>query len=146
MTVNEKNASWLDSSAVLAMLYGEPGMDVVTRLLEQAERQTIDLYLSAVSLAEIVSSISNAHDEAIARDDLRIVLEMPVEIESPTQEHCIEGGWLRARHKLSTADSIIAAQAIATNAELVHKDPEFDAVPGLKQRRLPYKTRSARKR
>jgi len=144
--VNEKSASWLDSSAVLALLYAEPGVDTVRRLLEQAERQTIALYLSVLSLAEIVSSIVKTHDEEIARDDLRVVLEMPFQIECPTTDQCVEGGWLRARHKLSTADAIIAAQAIATDAELVHKDPEFDEVPSLKHRRLPYKTKSARRR
>jgi len=144
--VNEKSASWLDSSAVLALLYAEPGVDTVRRLLEQAERQTIALYLSVLSLAEIVSSIVKTHDEEIARDDLRVVLEMPFQIECPTTDQCVEGGWLRARHKLSTADAIIAAQAIAADAELVHKDPEFDEVPSLKHRRLPYKTKSARRR
>ena len=144
--MNEKTASWLDSSAVLALLYAEPGMDVVRRLLEQAERQTIALYLSAVSLAEIVSSIAKTHDEEIARQDLRVVLEMPLQVQLPTIEHCAEGGWLRARHRLSTADAIIAAQAMAASAELVHKDPEFEAVPRLKHRRLPYKIKSARRR
>ena len=144
--MGEKTASWLDSSAVLALLYAEPGMDIVRRLLEQAERQTITLYSSALSLAEIVSSIAKTHDEEIAREDLRVVLEMPVRIESPTWEQCAEGGWLRARRELSTADAIIAVQAIAANAELVHKDPEFDAVPNLKHRRLPYKAKVVRKR
>lgn len=144
--MSEKSASWLDSSAVLALLYAEPGTDTVQRLLEQAECQTIMLFLSALSLTEIVSSIATTHGEEIAQGDLRIVLEMPVQIESPTREQCVEAGWLRSRHKLSTADSIIAAQAIAANAELAHKDPEFDAVPGLKHRRLPYKSKAARKR
>jgi predicted nucleic acid-binding protein len=144
--VSEKVASWLDSSAVLALLYGEPGTNVVRRLLEQAEREVVTLFLSALSLAEIVSSIAKTHNEEIARDDLRIVLEMPVQIASPSQEECTQGGWLRARHKLSTADAIIAAQAMAANAELVHKDPEFDQVAGLKHRRLPYKKKSSRRR
>ena len=121
-------------------------MDIVRRLLEQAERQTITVYLSAVSLAEIVSSIVKSHGDEIARDDLRLVLEMPVQIESPTWEQCAAGGWLRAGHKLSTADAVIAAQALAANAELVQKDPEFDRVPGLKHRRLPYKSKAVRKR
>jgi predicted nucleic acid-binding protein len=144
--VSEKTASWLDSSAVLALLYAEPGTDVVRRLLEQAEREVVTVYLSALSLTEIVSSIARIHNEEIARDDLRIVLEMPVQIASPSQKECAQGGWLRARHKLSTADAIIAAQAMAANAELVHKDPEFDQVPGLKHRRLPYNKKSSRRR
>jgi hypothetical protein len=32
----------------------------------------------------------------------------------------------------------MAALAVLEDAELVHKDPEFDAVPGLRAVRLPY--------
>jgi predicted nucleic acid-binding protein len=144
--VKEKTASWLDSSAILALLYGEPGVDIVRRLLEDAEREKALVYLSAVTLCEIVSSLIKTLGESVARDELAVVLTMPVQIESPTRQHCAEAGWLRGRYTLSTADAIIATQAIAANAELVHKDPEFDQVPGLRQRRLPYKTKSARRR
>jgi PIN domain nuclease of toxin-antitoxin system len=98
--MSEKIASWLDSSAVLALLYAEPGMEVVRRLLEQSEREVITVYLSAISLAEIVSAIARVHNEEIAHDDLRIVLEMPIQIASPSQKECVEAGLLRARHKL----------------------------------------------
>ncbi len=77
--------------------------------------------------------VKNLGDEA-ARDDLRLILEMPAKIKSPSRDECIAAGWLRLRHKLSTADTVIAAQA-----ELIHKDPELEACPGIKQRRLPYK-------
>jgi predicted nucleic acid-binding protein len=144
--VKEKTASWLDSSAILALLYGEPGVDIVRRLLEDAEREKALAYLSAVTLCEIVSSLIKTLGESVARDELAVVLTMPVQIESPTRQHCAEAGWLRGRYTLSTADAVIATQAIAANAELVHKDPEFDQVPGLRHRRLPYKRKSARRR
>jgi hypothetical protein len=35
---------------------------------------------------------------------------------------------------------------MAADAEFVHKDPGFESVVGLKQRRLPYKSKPARKR
>jgi len=50
--------------------------------------------------------------------------------------------WLRWRYKISAADAIIATQAITNDAELVHKDPEFEAIIGLRQQQLPYKTKS----
>ena len=46
---------------------------------------------------------------------------------------------------IATADAIIATQAITNDAELVHKDPEFEAVVGLRQQQLPYKTKSRRR-
>jgi predicted nucleic acid-binding protein len=144
--VKEKTASWLDSSAILALIYGEPGVDIVRQLLEDAERERAVVYLSVLSLCEIVSTLIKTHGENVAHDELALVLTMPVQMGSPTRQHCVEAGWLRGRYKLSTADAIIATQAIAANAELVHKDPEFDQVPALKHRRLPYKTKSARRR
>jgi ribonuclease VapC len=144
--VKEKTASWLDSSAVLALLQGEPGMQIVRQLLEEAERERAAVYLSVVTLTEIISSLVKTHGEGAARDELQVVLTMPVQIESPTRAHCAEAGWLRGRHRLSIADAVIAIQVMAADAELVHKDPEFEAVVGLRQRWLPYKTKSARHR
>ncbi len=137
--MSAKTPGWLDSSALLTLLRGEPGTEVVRDLLEQAERETLTVLVSTVSLAEVVSAVARVHGEEAARDDLRLLLEMPVRFEPPTAEDCVAAGWLRARHKLSTADAIIAAQAMNARAELVHKDPELEAIVGLNQRKLPYK-------
>lgn len=144
--MKEKTASWLDSSAVLALIYGEAGMNIVRELLEESERGRVTVYLSVVTLTEVISSLSKTHGESVARDELQVVLSLPAQIDPPTRGQCAEAGWLRARHKLSTADAIIATQSMAAGAELVHKNPEFEPMCGLKQRRLPYKTKSAGKR
>ena len=48
---------------------------------------------------------------------------------------------LKALHRVSLADAIIAAIAIRKDAILMHKDPEFDALTGLlKMEALPYKS------
>ena len=43
---------------------------------------------------------------------------------------------LKVRGGLSLADAWIASLALLYDAELVHKDPEFDRVDGLKSKRL----------
>ena len=121
-------------------------MNIVRELLEDSERDRASVYLSVVTLTEVVSSLSKTHGESVARDELQVVLSLPAQLESPTSAQCAEAGWLRGRHRLSNADAIIAVQAMAAGAELVHKDPEFQSVPGLKQRPLPYKTKAASKR
>lgn len=120
-------------------------MNAVRELLEKSERDLSVVYLSVVTLTEIVSSLSKTHGENVARDELQVVLSLPVQIESPTRDQCAEAGWLRGRYRLSTADAIIAIQAMTAGAELVHKDPDFETVAGLRQRPLPYKSRSATK-
>lgn len=121
-------------------------MNTVRELLEESERDQMILYLSALTLTEVVSSLSKTHGENVARDELQVVLSLPAQIETPTQADCAEAGWLRGRYRLSTADAIIAVQAMSAGAELVHKDPEFAEVVGLKQRPLPYKARGPGKR
>ncbi|MCS7338585.1 MAG: PIN domain-containing protein [Verrucomicrobiae bacterium] len=137
--MNAKIPSWLDSSAIMTLLCGEPGTETVRDLLDKAERKTLIVLVSTVSLTEVVAAVARVHGQEAARDDLRLLLDLPVQFVPPSADDCAAAGWLRAQYKLSTADAIIAAQAMAAGAELVHKDPELAAVQGLKQRRLPYK-------
>jgi hypothetical protein len=52
----------------------------------------------------------------------------------------LTAGRLKAEHRVSLADAIIAAFAIRRHAVLMHKDPEFDALTGLlPMEALPYK-------
>jgi predicted nucleic acid-binding protein len=46
---------------------------------------------------------------------------------------------VKACFPLSLADAWIAAAALQLDAVLVHKDPEFEKVTGLKLESLPYK-------
>ena len=141
-----KTVNWLDSSAVLALFLAEPGFEIVRATLAEAAKGKCEVRVAQISLTEIANSVCRDYDEATAREDIRLLKELAVSIEAPTNEQCIEAGLLRRIVKLSTANAVIAVQAMAAGAELVHKDPEFETVPGLKQRRLPYKTRSARTR
>jgi predicted nucleic acid-binding protein len=50
---------------------------------------------------------------------------------------------VKAQGKVSFAAAWVAALALLRDAELVHKDPEFDAVTGLKTLRLPYDREAA---
>jgi predicted nucleic acid-binding protein len=44
---------------------------------------------------------------------------------------------VKSRDGLSVADAWIASSALLHDAELVHKDSEFDAVQGLRSYHLP---------
>lgn len=144
--MNAKSVNWLDSSAVLALFLAEPGFEIVRGLLADAAKGKRQIYVAQISLTEIAHNVCRDYDEATAREDIWLLKELAVSIEAPSNTECLEAGLLRSRVKLSTADAIIAVQAMVFDAELVHKDPEFEAIIGLKQRRLPYKpkTRGAR--
>ena len=144
--MSAKTVNWLDSSAVLALFLAEPGFETVRALLAEAAKNRREIHIAQISLVEIANSISRCYDVATAREDIRLLRELAVSIDAPTDEQCVDAGLLRSRVKLSTADAIIAIQATAAGAELVHKDPDFESVAELEQRRLPYKSKPVRKR
>ena len=71
------------------------------------------------------------------RDLLRL-RERRIAIAELREPVLLKGGELKARHKISPADSIIAAYALVYKTTLVHKDPEFEAITELNQIKLPY--------
>ena len=60
-----------------------------------------------------------------------------VEESNPAWRH--EAARVKARYRLSVADAWVAALALLRDAELIHKDPEFDPITDLRVLRLPYK-------
>lgn len=57
----------------------------------------------------------------------------------------LQASRLKASHRISLGDSIIAAYAIRLKAVLLHKDPEFESLAGkVAQETLPYKSTTRR--
>src|SRR5687768_9560421 len=97
--------------------------------------------ICAVSLLEVRYITLQERTEAEA--DVRHVLlkrsgaTLVWELDEPM---VLKAAGLKAAHSLSLADALIAASAHRYGATLLHKDPEFDALPDtIKQERLPYK-------
>ncbi|MGI8437695.1 MAG: PIN domain-containing protein [Chthoniobacterales bacterium] len=144
--MNAKTVSWLDSSAVPTLFLAKPRFEMGRDLLAEAAKGRGEVRIAQISLTEIAHGLGRDYDEATAREDIRLLLELALTVERPTHAQCVDAGLLRNRVKLSTADAIIAVQAMAAAAELVHKDPEFEVVANLRQRCLPYKKRAANPR
>lgn len=52
---------------------------------------------------------------------------------------------IKAEHRLSLADCLIAAYAVRAGAVLLHKDPEYESLEGVvRMKALPYKRREER--
>jgi predicted nucleic acid-binding protein len=66
-----------------------------------------------------------------------VSLALPIQWVHESPELLLRMAELKASYPLSLADAWIAASALEANAILVHKDPEFDAVP-VAQEPLPY--------
>ena len=130
----------LDSSAWLAHLFGEPGVEQVNQLFADP-RATV--YVSALSLSEVYARLS-----ALGQSDrweqvwttYAALFEKVLAADQVAADQAIQ---LRAAtaQRLSTIEAPIAATAAAHRLTLVHRDPHMAAisVAWLEQLRLPDK-------
>jgi predicted nucleic acid-binding protein len=131
----------LDTSALLTLIEDEDGAARVETLLRQPS--TI---ISWVSLLEVAYITRQERDATEADHRYALLKALPVSllwtVDEPT---LLAAARLKAQHRLSLADTIIAAYAIQMGAILVHKDPEFEHVADqVTLEALPYKPKQRR--
>lgn len=129
----------LDTSAVLTVLNEEDGVETVLDILEAAHSGGASVYLPFMTLMELEYLGLHKHGQEKTRQVMNLVEAWPVQTEHSTDEWRDEAARVKATTSLSVADAWICSLARLLDAELVHKDPEYDAVAGLKALRLPRK-------
>jgi predicted nucleic acid-binding protein len=130
----------MDTTALLTLFKDEEGAQVVEDILDACEAGRAVAYVPFMSLMELEYTTLREKGPRIADRALAMVQAWPVERVESSPEWGRKAAWVKSQVSLSIADAWNAALALRLDAELVHKDPEFDQVPGLKHRRLPYKT------
>jgi len=130
----------LDTSAILAFTEKEPGAQQVREILRKGEGGQARVLLSFMTLMEAYYRIWQLKDREKAEEILVLLEALPVERIDVDDELIRLAGEIKALFRLSVADAWIIATAIQQEAQLVHKDPEFEQV---KERvslsPLPYK-------
>ena len=131
----------LDSSAILADIFGEPGAARVNELINDPNAT---VGVSVITLFETYTSVlHSAGSEALARRAVATLRAAVSEL-APVNEAVVELA-MDLRHaatsRIATIDCLIAATAIQHGAILVHRDPHFGALPAGKpiQEVLPNK-------
>ncbi|MDO9034030.1 MAG: PIN domain-containing protein [Methanoregula sp.] len=137
------NPYLLDTSALLSFIEDEAGADRVEQVLKLATT----LIPWPVLLETYYITIQEA-GQAEADQRIALIKQLNVKIlwdmDEPT---LLIAAKLKASHRISLAEAIIAAFAIRRVAVLMHKDPEYDALTGLlPMEALPYKPSVAAKR
>ena len=112
----------LDTSALFALIEDEPGADRVQEVLE-----TREVWLPWLVLLELAYVTRQERGEAEARYALAKALPATVvwDIDEPL---VLTAARLKALHRVSLADALIAAYAQRRAAVLLHKDPEYEAL------------------
>ena len=128
----------LDTSAVLAVLLAEPGYEKVTEILAIADSEGgQDILLPFMALMEMQYRLLRDLPPGDALTAMRLVEAWPIRVVESAPPWRQRAAEVKSRGGLSVADAWIASLALLHDARLVHKDPEFDAVEGLRSHCLP---------
>lgn len=128
----------LDTSAVLAVLNDEEGIETVLSLLEAARSEEALVYIPFMTLMELEYLSLRQHSREETHQVLNVVEAWPVEIKHSTEEWRHRAAQIKATSPVSVADAWICSLAQLLDAKLVHKDPEYEGVSNLKALQLPY--------
>jgi ribonuclease VapC len=120
--------SVLDSYAVLAYLFAEPGHEKVVSLLEKAADSGKNALIASPNWAEVRYMIERKVGGARWEEIRGKLLALPLEIVSADQKLAELAGEIKARRKMSLADCFAAALAKDRKADIYTGDPEFRAI------------------
>lgn len=129
----------LDSSALLTLRDNEPGAERVAALLDAAARGDFACHGCFISQMELMYRVWKDEGEDAGRAAYDLCLSLPINWLHESPELLERAAAIKACFPLSLAAAWIAAAALQLDAILVHKDPEFEKVDGLKQEKLPYR-------
>jgi predicted nucleic acid-binding protein len=118
----------LDASALLAMFFGEPGMEKMRALFHQAAEADQPAVISAVNWAEVLYRMQRRQGVEGLETARRFERTMPLDVAPLDRELAESAAQLKAAHDLGLADAFAAALARSKKAELVTADTEFKAL------------------
>src|ERR1019366_517735 len=118
----------LDASAMLAMFFGQPGMEQVRALFHKASEADRPVFISAVNWAEVLYKMERKHGKAGYETARQFERTTPLEAVPVDRELAEAAALLKNAHGLGLADAFAATLAKNKKAELVTADHEFKSV------------------
>jgi predicted nucleic acid-binding protein len=120
----------LDACALLALLCGEPGREVVTEVFNSADEGTAEILMHKANLLEVYYDILRTYGKVRARETLDLILERPITIIANISDKLFEeAGRLKSLYKVSFADIFALATASVSDGVLLTADHhEMDKV------------------
>ena len=130
----------LDSSAWLAHLFGEPGVDEVNQLFDEPHTEVCIAVLSIPEIYGRMKALGRHEDWPMIWDLYLPLFTQVIPTSEAIAHQAIILRTVTPEH-LPTIDGLIAATAAIQSMTLVHRDPHIAAIPFqfLQQMRLPEK-------
>jgi predicted nucleic acid-binding protein len=120
----------LDASALLAMFFGEPGMEEVRALFHKAASADKPLLISAINWAEVLNRVTRREGAAGRTAARELAVSGAIEVVAADASLAEAAAAYKAEDRLGLADAFAAALARSRKAELVTADREFKSVEG----------------
>ena len=117
-----------DTSAVLAMIFAEPGGAKVSELIGEG-----DGAISSVNLAEVFSKLRDRGMDDAALETVKA--DLPLAVKDFTAEHAAVSGRLRVSTRatgLSLGDRCCLALAMQAGAEVITADKAWKSLKGFR--------------
>ena len=118
----------LDASALLALLFDEPGAEKIENLFNQAAEADKPMFIAAVNWAEVLYKMHRKQGAQGFEGARHFELTMPLDVVPVDRELAEAAALLKNEHDLGLADAFAAALAKHKKAELVTADREFKSV------------------
>ena len=119
----------LDTSAIITLRDDGLGAERVATLLEGPD----PCLACFITRMEVLYRVWKDEGERSGRLAYEQLQSLPIQWVDQTEPLLLEASRIKASHPLSVADAWIAATAILSQATLLHKDPEFEAMTELDQ-------------
>ena len=120
----------LDACALIAVLQEEPGADSVVDVINAANIGEAEIIMHKINFLEVYYDAYRSRGKEQAELMRSEFGKLPVSINAEIHDEIFnEAGRLKASYRMSLADSIALAQAIAIDGELLTADHhEFDVI------------------
>ena len=115
----------LDASALLALLFDEPGAEKIESLFNQAAAADKPMLIAAVNWAEVLYKMQRKHGAKGFEGAQHFERTMPLEIVPLDRDLAEAAARLKNEHDLGLADAFAAALANARKAEFFTADTDF---------------------
>lgn len=116
----------LDASALLGVLYEDPGSLRVLQLLKDAEQVDTRVLVSVANWGEVFYQSWRRQGEESARNAMVDLSRLPLQIVPVDLPQALKAGEIKVVHKIPYVDCITAALAALNQATLVTADRDFE--------------------
>ena len=118
----------LDASALLAMLFGQRGMERVSDFFEDAAEADTRLWIGAVNWAEVLYKLEQKRGKEGLETGRRMEQTLPLGVVAVDRDLSELAARLKSAYGLGLADAFAAALALSKNADFVTADTDFKPV------------------